>query len=88
MESAITQLLDYAATNPSAIIQYKASDAILHIDSVHHTYHIQGHAAALEGTITSDHYQPILKISKPHATIKWPNPHGMQNPQACGGVRG
>ena len=32
-ESAITHFLDYAATNPSAIIQYKASDMILHIDN-------------------------------------------------------
>ena len=28
-----THFLDYAATNPSAIIQYKASDMILHIES-------------------------------------------------------
>ena len=33
MEAAITHFLDYAATNLSAIIQYKASDMILHIDS-------------------------------------------------------
>ena len=33
MEAEITHLLDYAATNPSAIIQYKASNMILHIDS-------------------------------------------------------
>ena len=33
MEAAITHFLDYAATNPSVIIQYKASDMILHIDS-------------------------------------------------------
>ena len=33
MEAAITHFLDYVATNPSAIIQYKASDMILHIDS-------------------------------------------------------
>ena len=32
-EAAITHLLEYAATNPSAIIQYKTSDTILHIDS-------------------------------------------------------
>ena len=32
-EAAITHFLDYEATNPSAIIQYKASDMILHIDS-------------------------------------------------------
>ena len=32
-EAAITQFLDYASTNPSAIIQYKSSDIILHIDS-------------------------------------------------------
>ena len=32
-EAAITHFLDYSATNPSAIIQYKASDMILHIDS-------------------------------------------------------
>ena len=32
-EAAITHFLDYAATNPSAIVQYKASDMILHIDS-------------------------------------------------------
>ena len=32
-EAAITHFLDYAATNPSAIIHYKASDMILHIDS-------------------------------------------------------
>ena len=31
--AAITPFLDYAATNSSAIIQYKASDVILHIDS-------------------------------------------------------
>ena len=33
MEAAITHFLDYAATNLSAIIQYKTSDMILHIDS-------------------------------------------------------
>ena len=33
MEAVINHLLDYAATNPSAIIQYKDSDMILHIDS-------------------------------------------------------
>ena len=32
-EAAITHFLDYAATNPSAVIQYKASDMILHIYS-------------------------------------------------------
>ena len=32
-ESAITHFLDYAATNPSAIVQYKASDMLLHIGS-------------------------------------------------------
>ena len=32
-EATINHFLDYAATNPSAIIQYKASDMILHIDS-------------------------------------------------------
>ena len=33
MEAEINHILDYAATNPSAIIQYKASDMILNIDS-------------------------------------------------------
>ena len=32
-EAAITHFLDYAATNTSKIIQYKASDMILRIDS-------------------------------------------------------
>ena len=32
-EASITRFLDYAATNMSEIIQYKASDMILHIDS-------------------------------------------------------
>ena len=32
-ESAITHFLDYAATNPSVIIQYKASNMILYIYS-------------------------------------------------------
>ena len=32
-EYAITKFLDYAATNPSAIIQYKYIDMIFHIDS-------------------------------------------------------
>ena len=32
-EDAITHFLDYAATNPSVIIQYKSSDMILHISS-------------------------------------------------------
>ena len=32
-EAAITQFLDYAATNTDAIIQYKYSNMILHIDS-------------------------------------------------------
>ena len=32
-EAAITHFLDYAATNMSAIIQYKASDVIPYIDS-------------------------------------------------------
>ena len=32
-ETAITQFLDYADTNPSAIIQYKSSNMILHNDS-------------------------------------------------------
>ena len=33
MEAEITHFLDYAATNMSAIIQYKASNMILHIGS-------------------------------------------------------
>ena len=33
MQAAITHLLDYAANNPSAIIQYKARNMILHIES-------------------------------------------------------
>ena len=33
MEAAIIHFLDYAATTPSAIIQYKSRDMILHIDS-------------------------------------------------------
>ena len=32
-EYAMTHLLDYVATNPSAIIQYKAINMIIHIDS-------------------------------------------------------
>ena len=32
-EAAVTHFLDYVATNPSAIIQYKSSDIILHIAS-------------------------------------------------------
>ena len=32
-EAAITHFLDYAATNPSAIIQYKSSNMLLHMDS-------------------------------------------------------
>ena len=32
-EASITQFLDYAATNPPAILQYKSSDMILRIDS-------------------------------------------------------
>ena len=32
-ESAFTHFLDYAATNPSAIIQYTDSDMIIHIES-------------------------------------------------------
>ena len=31
-EAAITHFLDYAAINSSAIIQYKASDTIIHIE--------------------------------------------------------
>ena len=33
MEATINHFLDYAATNPPAIIQYKASDMVLYIDS-------------------------------------------------------
>ena len=33
IEAAITHFLDFSATNPSAIIQYKSSDMILNIDS-------------------------------------------------------
>ena len=32
-ESEITHFIDYSATNPSAIIQYKSSNIILHIGS-------------------------------------------------------
>ena len=32
-EAAITQFLDYEATNLSAIVHYKSSDMIIHIDS-------------------------------------------------------
>ena len=32
-EAAIKQFLDYAATNPSATIQYKSSDMMIQIDS-------------------------------------------------------
>ena len=33
MEAEITRFLDYASTNPSVNIQYKANDMILQIDS-------------------------------------------------------
>ena len=33
MEAGITHFLDYAATNPSTVIQYKYSNMIIHIDS-------------------------------------------------------
>ena len=32
-ESAITHILDYASTNTTAVVQFKASDTVLHIDS-------------------------------------------------------
>ena len=32
-EDAITYFLDYAATNPTDIVQYKDSGMVLHIDS-------------------------------------------------------
>ena len=88
-EAAITHSLDYAATNPSAIIRYKASDMILHNDS-DASYLLDPRARSRTGghyyisSLTTD----LKKISKPPTTSKWPHPHGMQNPQACGGVRG
>ena len=52
-ESAITHFQNYAATNPSATIQYKFSDMILHIDSyASYISKPRRRAAALEGTIT------------------------------------
>ena len=60
-EAAITHFLDYAATNASAIIQYKASGVILHIDS-YASYLSEPRARSRTGgTITSAHYQPIPK---------------------------
>ena len=32
-EAAIKDFLDYAATNPTAVVQFKSSDMVLHIDS-------------------------------------------------------
>ena len=32
-EAAITHLLDYAATNPTAVVKFIASDMVLHIES-------------------------------------------------------
>ena len=51
-EASITQFLDYAATNPSAIIQYKSSDTIIHID-IDASYLSEPRAcSSKEGTIT------------------------------------
>ena len=88
-ESAIAHFLDYAATNTSAIIQYKASDMILHIDS-DASYLSEPRAHSRTGGALLPHLNTnqSRKISKPPATSKWPNPHGMQNPQACGGAHG
>ena len=49
-EAAITQFLDYAAINPSVIMQYKYI-GIFTFTVMHHTYHNHRHAAALNGTI-------------------------------------
>ena len=75
-EATINHFLDYAATNPSAIIQYKASDMILHIDS-----DVSYLSEPREHSRTGGHYYlsslptDPKKISKPPATSKWPNPH-------------
>ena len=58
MEAAITHFLDYAATNLSTIIQYKASDMILHIEIDAFFLSDPRARSRTEGTITSAHYQP------------------------------
>ena len=50
-EAAITQFIDYSATNTSVTIQYRSRNMILHIDS-DASYQNHGHVATLEGTIT------------------------------------
>ena len=57
MEAAITHFLDYAATNMSKIIQYKASDMILHIESDASFLSDPRAHSRTAGTITSAHYQ-------------------------------
>ena len=86
MEAAITYFLDYVATNPSAIIQYKTSDMILHIYSDASYLSDPRACSRTRGHYYLSSLPTDLKISKPPATSKYPNLNGMQNPQARGGI--
>ena len=85
-KTLITQFLDYAATNLSAIIQYKSIRMIIHIDS-DASYLSETRARSHTG---GKYYLSSLSAdqSKDPATRKCTNPHGMQNPKTGGGVRG
>ena len=86
-ESAITHFLDYAATNPSAIIHYKASNMIPHIYSdASYLPEPRTHSRTVGELLPQFTTNRSEIISKPPATSKLPNPHGIQNPQARGGV--
>ena len=68
-EAEITLLLEYADTNPNAIVQYKAIDMVLHIDS---------HAAYLSKpqahSPTGGHYYLRFLTANPKKSQNLPPP--------------
>ena len=66
-EAARTQFLDCVATNTSAIIQYKSSDIILHIDS--YEFYLSEPQAR---SFTGGHYYLISLPTNPKKALNLP----------------
>ena len=64
--TAITQLLNYCATNPEATLRYTASDMVLHVESdASYLFGMRGHSQPLLPAFTSSAVSPCLCLALP-----------------------
>ena len=95
-EAAITHFLDYAATNPSVIVQYKARDVILQIDSdasylsepmarirTGGHYYLSSLPTDPKNLQTSCHQQMVQSTRNAESSSMWWRPRTKQKLEEC-----